>query len=61
MLPVTVIAVGQLKEKYFKDAAEEYKQQCISSGFKNVSYFETGIYKNPPEIDDFQDDADDEE
>lgn len=44
-----------------EDAAEEYKKQCIASGFKNIGSFETGVYKNPPEGDDDEDDADDEE
>lgn len=34
-----------------EDAAETYKQQCIAEGFKDVNSFETGIYKNPIEID----------
>lgn len=32
MLPITVIAVGSLKEKYFRDAADEYKKRLGGSG-----------------------------
>ena len=35
-----------------EDAAEKYQQECRTNGFKDVSSFETGVYKNPPENDD---------
>jgi hypothetical protein len=43
-----------------EDAAEMYKQQCIKSGFKDVDSFETGVYKNPPEIDENEDEESEE-
>lgn len=35
MLSLTIIAVGQLKEKYFREAADEYKKRLGGSGKVN--------------------------
>ena len=45
MLPVTVIAVGQLKERYFKDAADEYKKRL--SGSCRITEIEIKEEKTP--------------
>jgi hypothetical protein len=44
-----------------EDAAEEYKQRCMSDGFKDVSSFETGVYKNPPDVDEDEDEEGEED
>ncbi len=45
MLSVTIIAVGQLKEKYFRDAADEYKKRL--GGPSRVSEIEIKEEKLP--------------
>ena len=45
MLSVTIIAVGQLKEKYFREAADEYKKRL--GGPSKVSEIEIKEEKLP--------------
>ena len=44
-----------------EDAAEKYKNQCIQEGFKDVTSFEIGVYKNTVNDEDDEEDEESEE